>query len=85
LLEKLEDALQDENNVNAMFPDARMKDRGMFEHLNFEFDLTGNKINVETAAKDYHGVPVYQYIYDSSDKQAIEIVNTEEMVFDEAP
>ena len=42
-----------------MFPDARMKDRGMFEHLNLEFDLTSKKVIAETAAKDYHGVPIY--------------------------
>ena len=36
----------------------------MFTHLNFEFDLNGGKITAETAAKDYHGVPLYQYVYD---------------------
>ena len=43
-----------------MWPDAKMKDREMFTHLNFEFDLGGGIITAETAAKDYHGVPLYQ-------------------------
>ena len=47
----------------------------MFEHLNLEFDLTSKKVIAETAAKDYHGVPIYQYIYDSGDHQSTEIVN----------
>ncbi len=42
-----------------MWPDARMKDREMFEHLNLSFDLNEDSIKVETAAKDYHGVPIY--------------------------
>ena len=47
-----------------MWPDAKMKDKEMFTHLNFEFDLNGGRITAETAAKDYHGVPLYQYVYD---------------------
>ena len=47
----------------------------MFEHLNLEFDLTGKKVIAETAAKDYHGVPIYQYIYDAAAHQSTEIVN----------
>ena len=39
----------------------------MFTHLDLSFDLTEGKINVETKAKDYHGVPIYQYIYDTDD------------------
>jgi len=49
----------------------------MFTHLNIEFDLNDDKITAETAAKDYHGVPHYQYVYNTSDKSAIEITNTE--------
>ena len=51
-----------------MWPEAKIKDREMFTHLNFEFDLNGGKIIAETAAKDYHGVPLYQYIYDTNQK-----------------
>jgi len=58
-----------------MWPDARLKDREMFTHLNLEFDLNNSKITAETAAKDYHGVPIYQYIYDTNEKSAIEITN----------
>lgn len=58
-----------------MWPDARLKDREMFTHLNLEFDLNNSKITAETAAKDYHGVPIYQYIYDTKETSAIEITN----------
>ena len=67
----------DEAQIEQMWPDARLKDKEMFSHLNFEFDLTGKKITGETAAKDYHGVPIYQYIYDTAEKTAIEITNTD--------
>lgn len=50
----------------------------MFEHLNLEFDLQGNMVIAETAAKDYHGVPIYQYVYDSEAHSATEIVSLEE-------
>ena len=60
-----------------MWPDARMKDREMFSHMNLNFDLTTDKITLETAAKDYHGVPHYQYIYNAEDKSAVEITSFE--------
>lgn len=60
-----------------MWPDARMKDREMFSHVNLNFDLATDKITVETAAKDYHGVPHYQYIYNAEDKSAVEITSFE--------
>ena len=60
-----------------MWPDARLKDREMFEHLNLEFDLTGDRVTIETAAKDYHGQPHYQYVYDTVDRSAIEITSFE--------
>ena len=60
-----------------MWPDAKMKDKGMFEHLNFEFDLSSGKVVGETAAKDYHGVPFYQYVYDPAAHTATEIINVE--------
>ena len=60
-----------------MWPDARLKDKEMFSHLNLEFDLTSDQITVETAAKDYHGVPIYQFVYDTDDKTAVEITNIE--------
>ena len=68
-----------------MWPDARLKDKEMFTHLNFEFDLGRGKITGETAAKDYHGVPVYQYIYDTIDKSAVEITNVEDEGIKEVP
>ncbi len=49
----------------------------MFSHVNLNFDLTNDKITVETAAKDYHGVPHYQYIYNAGDKSAVEITSFE--------
>ena len=49
-----------------MWPDAKMKDKEMFTHLNFEFDLGKGEITAETAAKDYHGVPIYSHVYDTS-------------------
>ena len=57
-----------------MFPDAR-QDKEMFKHLNLEFNLKEKQITAETAAKDYHGVPHYQYVYDTADKTGIEIAN----------
>ena len=42
-----------------MFPDVGMEDKEMFTHLNLEFDISNEKITAETAAKDYHGVPLY--------------------------
>ena len=78
LLVKLQDALKDDENVGKMWPDARMKDREMFSHVNLNLDLTNDKIKVETAAKDYHGVPHYQYIYSADDKSAIEITSFED-------
>ena len=67
-----------------MWPDARIKDKEMFTHLNLEFDLNNNKITAETAAKDYHGVPIYQYIYNSDEKMAIEITNLDDQGIREA-
>ena len=60
--------------IAEMFPDAKMKDSGMFEHLNFEFDLDSGKITGETAAKDWHGVPIYQYVLDPNQHTATEII-----------
>ena len=45
--------------------------------MNLAFDLTEDRVTVETAAKDYHGVPVYQFVYDTDDKTAVEITNFE--------
>ena len=59
LLVKLQEALQDEEEMEKMFPFARLSDKEMFTHLNLEFDLNNEKITAETAAKDYHGVPMY--------------------------
>ena len=67
-----------------MWPDARIKDKEMFTHLNLEFDLNNNKIVAETAAKDYHGVPIYQYIYNTEEKSAIEITNIDDQGIKEA-
>ena len=67
-----------------MWPDARIKDKEMFTHLNLEFDLNNNKITAETAAKDYHGVPIYQYIYNSDEKMAIEITTLDDQGIREA-
>ena len=61
-----------------MWPDARMRDREMFSHLNLSLDLTDDKVKVETAAKDYHGVPIYQYVYDIGDRVGVEITNIDE-------
>ena len=58
-----------------MFPDARSEDKEMFSHFNLEFDLRKKQITAETAAKDYHGVPHYQFIYDTADQSSIEITN----------
>jgi len=73
----LKDALQDTETVSEMWPNAAIKDIEMFKHLRFEFDLEGNKITAETAAKDSKGEPAYQHIYEGSTKQATEIAKTE--------
>ena len=49
-----------------MWPEAKMKDKEMFTHMNFEFDLGNGAITAETAAKDYHGVPIYSHVYDTN-------------------
>ena len=67
-----------------MWPDARLKDKEMFTHLNLEFDLNNNKVTAETAAKDYHGVPIYQYIYDTREQSAVEITNIDDQGVREA-
>lgn len=77
LLAKLQEALKEEAHLEEMWPDARLKDKEMFQHLNLAFDLTEDRVTVETAAKDYHGVPVYQFVYDTDDKTAVEITNFE--------
>ena len=59
LLVKLQDALQDETEMEKMFPFASLSDKEMFTHLNLEFDLNNEKITAQTAAKDYHGAPMY--------------------------
>ena len=45
-----------------------MADQEMFSHLNFKLDLANNKVVAETAAKDYHGKPLYQLDFDSYGK-----------------
>ena len=42
-----------------------MADKEMFSHLNFKLDLANNKVVAETAAKDFHGKPLYQHDFDS--------------------
>ena len=44
-----------------MWPDsAKLNDKEMFSHLNFDINLANGKVTAETAAKDYHGKPLYQ-------------------------
>ena len=78
LLKKLQDALKEEEQLESMWPDARLKDKEMFSHLNFEFDLGNKKIIGKTATKDYHGVPIYQYIYDTNETKGVEITNLDD-------
>ena len=78
LLGKLQQALAEDAQLEQMWPDARLKDKEMFRHLNFAFDLSSGTIKAETAAKDYHGVPIYQYVYDPSHQSAVEITNVED-------
>jgi len=59
LLKQLQTALREENSLSQMWPDALIADREMFSHLNLNFDLTNDKVTVETAAKDYHGQAHY--------------------------
>ena len=85
LLKQLQDALKDQDHIGAMWPDARLKDREMFSHLNLSFDLTNDKVTVETAAKDYHGKAHYQYIYDTDYHTAVEVTNIDDNEVPEAP
>lgn len=52
-----------------------MKDSEMFQNLVLSFDLANGKVTVETASKDFHGLPYYQYIYDTHDNTAVELTN----------
>ena len=63
---KLNEALQDETEMEKMFPFASLSDKEMFTHLNLEFDLNNEKITAQTAAKDCHGAPMYQFVFDTS-------------------
>ena len=80
LLKKLQEALKEEAQVQEMWPEAKMKDKEMFTHLNFEFDLNGGRIIAETAAKDYHGVPLYEHVYDLREKPAAIALEEEEVI-----
>lgn len=77
-MKQLQDALKDQDHTAAMWPDARLKDREMFSHLNLSFDLSNDKVTVETAAKDYHGQAHYQYIYDTDYNTAVEVTNIDD-------
>jgi len=47
----------------------------MFTHMDMNFDLTNNLVRLQTAAKDYHGQPHYQYNYNTDYRTAIEVSN----------
>lgn len=72
LLAQLHDALEDQ--VSEMWPDAPLKDAEMFEHLQFEFDLHNGQVIAETAAKNNHGLPYYQYAFDTKSENTVEVV-----------
>ena len=76
LLLQLQDALKEQSD--ELWPDAPMKDAPMFGHLNIDFDLHKGVINVETAAKDHHGRPQYEYIYDTKSDNTVEIAQQPE-------
>jgi len=84
LLKQLQTALQDQAQLGQMYPDARMKDHEMFTHLNLNFDLANAKVTVETAAKDVHGMPHYQYIYDTAFKTGVEVSHIDDTTFNGA-
>ena len=73
LLIKLQEALQDEEEMEKMFPFARLTDKEMFAHLHLEFDLNNDKITAQTAARDHHGVPMYQFQFDTSFEYDVEV------------
>ena len=47
----------------------------MFTHMDMNFDLTNNLVRLQTAAKDYHGQPHYQYNYNTDYRTAVEVSN----------
>ena len=49
----------------------------MLEHINIEFDLHSGKIIAETAARDNHGNPKYEYILDSNTQNTVQIEQIE--------
>ena len=67
----------------------------MLEHINIEFDLHSGKIIAETAARDSHGNPKYEYILDPTTQNTVQIEqidkkqeansNTQEVVDPVAP
>ena len=46
----------------------------MLEHINIEFDLNSGIVTAETMARDHHGRPKYEYVYDSNTENTVEIV-----------
>ena len=67
----MSDALK--NQQAELWPNAPLKDQEMLEHINIEFDLHSGKILAETAARDNHGNPKYEYIFDSNSQNSVQI------------
>lgn len=62
ILKQLQETLKDEDTVQGIWPESQnLADKEMFSHLNFEIDLANKKVIAETAAKDFHGKPLYSY------------------------
>lgn len=59
--------------MEKMFPFARLTDKEMFSHLHLEFDLNNDKITAQTAARDHHGAPMYQFQFDTSFDYGVEV------------
>ena len=72
LLDQLQVALKEQKS--DLWPNAPMKDSEMLEHINIEFNLNDGIVTAETMARDHHGIPKYEYVYDTNTDNTVEIV-----------
>lgn len=62
-LQELARLLKDQQQIKRLWPSAPT-DIDLFSHLRMDIDLHDGLVTTETAAKDIHGLPYYQYIFD---------------------
>jgi hypothetical protein len=51
-------------------------EKQVFKHFNVEFDMDAGTIGVETAARDYSGKPLYEYVLDTKSDNSVQLEST---------